>query len=261
MVIKGNLTQLVLGLSLLFSATVVNAHYPFLIADRSPDMGQRGGLINLTYGLGELHEDLFVSARTPDWVRGYTFDGSTFDLTDQLRKNGNIFNLKYRSRRIGDTWIVAHVPMTWSTHDSTFIETTVRTIIHQGLSRGWETPLGLPLEIVPLNQPYGLLPGDSFRVELLHDGKPLTDTKIYAEKYYNPPLQKPYPSAALLTRTSRTDRNGIANINLHSSGWWVLFTIQELDDMEKDGKSGVATLQDAVWVYVDEPPKQFKIKD
>ncbi len=258
MAVKFNLTYWSIGLILLFTTTLANAHYPFLIADRSPDMGARGGVINLTYGLGELHEDVFVEARTPDWVRGYTFDGGTFDLTDKLQKNGNIFNIKYRSRRIGDTWIVAHVPMTWSKHDSTFTETTVRTVIHQGLSRGWETPLGLPLEIVPLNQPYGLLPGDAFRLELLFEGKPLTNAKIYAEKYHNPPLKKPYPSEVLLTRTSRTDRNGIASINLHSAGWWVLFALHELDDISKDDKSGVATLQDAVWVYVDEMPAKFQ---
>ncbi|VAW86685.1 hypothetical protein MNBD_GAMMA17-589 [hydrothermal vent metagenome] len=255
---KKHYAYLCAALALLFGVTTASAHYPFLIGDRSPDMGHRGGIINLTYGLGELHEDVFVTARTPDWVRGYTFDGDTFELTDKLQKKGEVFTIKYRSRRIGDTWVVAHVPMTWSKHDSTFTETTVRTVIHQGLSRGWETPLGLPLEIVPLNQPYGLLPGDSFRVELLHNGEPLTDAKIYAEKYYDPPLQKPYPSESLLTRTSRTDRNGIANINLHSAGWWVLFVLHELDEMEKDGQSGVATLQDAVWIYVDAMPDKSR---
>ncbi len=242
---------------LLLGSTAAQAHYPVLVGDRSPDMGQRGGTINLTYGLAELHEDHFVEARTPDWVRGYTFDGTTFDLTGKLRKEGNRFVLPYRSRRIGDTWIVAHVPMTWSTHDETFTETTVRTVIHQGLSRGWETPLGLPLEIVPLNQPYGLLPGDSFRVEVLLDGEPLENTKVYAEKYYSPGLAKPYPAESLLTRISRTDGDGIANINLHSPGWWVLFTLYEQDEMSKDGHTGVATLQDAVWVYVEERPEAF----
>ena len=248
-------------LFVLFFSCAANAHYPVLIGDRSPDMGQRGGIINLTYGLGELYEDVFVDARKPDWVRGYMFDGGTFELTDELKKNGNVYNIKYRSRRVGDTWIVAHVPMTWSKHDNTFTETTVRTIIHQGLSKGWETPLGLPLELVPLNQPYSLLPGDSFRVETLYKNEPLQNAIIYAEKYYSPGLKKPYPTEAVLTRTVRADRNGIANINLHSAGWWVLFVLHELDEMTKDDKSGIATLQDAIWVYVNEMPEQFKQKD
>ncbi len=238
-------------------ASLAGAHYPLLIADRSPDMGHKSGVIEFTYGLGELHERVFAKAKTPDWVRGYTFDGGTFDLTDKLKRRGDTWHLSYRSRRIGDTWIVVHTPMSWSEHDSTFTETTVRTVVHQGLSRGWETPLGLPLEIVPLNQPYGLLPGDSFRFEVLQDGKPLSNAKIYAEKYYDRPLVKPYPSETLLTRTSRTDRNGIASVNLHSSGWWVLFTLHELDEMTQGDKSGVATLQDAVWIYVEEMPEKF----
>lgn len=254
---KKYFARLSVGVTLWLTTTVASAHYPILVGDRSPDMGQRGGIIELIYGLGEIHQGIFVDARMPDWVRGYTFDGAIIDLTDEVKKNGKTATIKYHSRRIGDTWLVAHVPMSWSEHDMTFTETTVRTVIHQGLSRGWETPLGLPLEIVPLNQPYGLLPGDAFRFELLHDGEPLANTKIYAEKYYDPPMEKPYPPDALMTRTSRTDVNGIATVNLHSPGWWVLFTFHDLDEMEKDGKSGVATLQDAVWVYVEPKPDKF----
>ncbi len=239
-----------LVLALWMTTSLTSAHYPLLIGDRSPDLGNQGGIIGFTYGLGELDKRAFANARTPDWVRGYTFDGATFDLTDKLTKNGPTSRIEYRSTRLGDTWIVAHIPMGWSEHDSTFTEATVRAVIHQGLSRGWETPLGLPLEIVPLIQPYGLLPGDAFRFELLLKGQPLADTKVYAEKYYDPPLDKPYFPESLTIRTARTDRNGIAIVNLHSPGWWVLFAEHEQGEMEKQGKSGVAKLQDAVWVFV-----------
>lgn len=243
------------GMLLWLSAATASAHYPLLIGDRSPDMGPRGGAIEFTYGLGELNERIYADARKPDWVRAYTFDGMVMDLTGALKGNGMTSRLRYDSRRIGDTWIVAHIPMSWSEHDSTFSETTVRALVHQGLSRGWETPLGLPLEIVLLNQPYGLLPGDAIRFEVLHDGEPLADAKVYAEKYYDPPMAKPYPSEAFVTRTARTDRNGIALVNLHSPGWWVLFVTHELqEEIEEAGKSGISTLQDAVWIRVDSRP-------
>jgi hypothetical protein len=238
----------------LAAATTASAHYPLLIGDRSPDMGARGGSIEFTYGLGELNERVYADARKPDWVRAYTFDGMVVDLTDRLRNDGKTSGIRYDSKRIGDTWIVAHVPLSWSDHDTAFSETTVRTVVHQGLSRGWETPLGLPLEIVLLNQPYGLLQGDAIRFELLHDGEPLADTKIYAEKYYDPPMKKPYPSEVFVTRTARTDRNGIAMVNLHSPGWWVLYALHEMDEIEREGKSGMSILQDAVWIHVDPRP-------
>ncbi|MDR2877805.1 MAG: DUF4198 domain-containing protein [Chromatiales bacterium] len=246
--------RFVLGLLMWGAAFAASAHYPLLIGDRPPDMGERGGSIDFTYGLGELYERVYADARRPDWIRAYTFDGQIVDLTKQLKAAGPISKLKYDSKRIGDTWVVAHVPMSWSDHDSAFSETTVRTLVHQGLSRGWETPLGFPLEIVLLNQPYGILPGDAIRFEVLRDGKPLADAKVYAEKYYDPPLKKPYPSQALMTRTARTDRNGIAMVNLHSPGWWVLFTTLELDERKEGGKSGPASLQDTVWIYVDQRP-------
>lgn len=243
-----------LGLFMWFAAATASAHYPLLIGDRSPDMGVRGGVVEFTYGLGELHERVYADARKPDWVRGYTFDGMVVDLTNQLKAGGATSKIRYESKRIGDTWIVAHVPMSWNEHDEAFTETTVRALVHQGLSRGWETPLGLPLEIVLLNQPYGLLPGDSIRFELLREGEPLADAKVYAEKYYDPPMKKPYPSETLMTRTARTDRNGIAMVNLHSPGWWVLFALHEMDERSEGGKSGPASLQDAVWIYVDPRP-------
>lgn len=251
---QGGLLKSGLGLLLWFAAASAGAHYPLLIGDRSPVMGPQGGSIDFTYGLGELHERVYADARKPDWVRAYTFDGMTLDLTNRLKSEGAISRLRYESKRIGDTWVVAHVPMSWSEHDEAFAETTVRTVVHQGLSRGWETPLGLPLEIVLLNQPYGLLPGDTIRFEVLRDGEPLADAKVYAEKYYDPPMKKPYPSEVLMTRTARTDRNGIAMISLHSPGWWVLFALHELDERSEGGKSGPASLQDAVWIYVDPRP-------
>ncbi|KAF0193102.1 MAG: Nickel transport complex NikM subunit transmembrane [Gammaproteobacteria bacterium] len=230
------------------------AHYPILIGDRPPSLGEHGGQISLTFGRGHLHAPKWEEVQAPDWVRGYTFDGMTMELTDKLRKAGPVYRLDYTSQRVGDTWVVFHIPQAWTDHDRGWSETTVRTLIHHGLARGWETPLGLPLEIVPLNQPYGILAGDSARLQLLANGKPLADTNIYAEKYFRPPLQEPYPPDEIITRTVRTDATGVAAVTLHSPGWWVLFATHETGEQQKDGKSGPTIVQDAVWVYVSPLP-------
>lgn len=154
-------------------------------------------------------------------------------------------------KRIGDTWIVFHLPLAWSDEDRAWTETTVRTVIHLGLSRGWETPLGLPLEIVPLNRPYGILPGDVFQVQALLEGKPVPGVKIYAEKFHKPPMKKPYPPDEIITRVAQTTPDGTALVTLHSSGWWILFAAYEQDEIQKDEKSGPVVLQDAVWIYVE----------
>lgn len=240
----------VFGLCMAWSATAL-AHYPVLIGDRPPSLGEKGGQISLTFGRGHLHAPKWEDTQAPDWVRGYTFDGVTLELSDKLRKAGPVYRLDYQSSRVGDTWIVFHLPRAWTDHDRAWSETTVRTLVHHGLARGWETPLGLPLEIVPLNQPYGMIAGDTVRMQLLASGKPLPATKIFAEKYYRPPMKEPFPPDELITRTVRTDNDGVAAITLHSPGWWVLFVAHETGELNRDGKAGPTVLQDAVWVYVN----------
>lgn len=245
-----SLIFMLLGLVLLEISTAV-AHYPILIGDRSPMMGQSGGNITLTYGRGHLHAPQWTEAQAPDLIKAYTFDGMTEDLTDKAYVEGLTRKLNLPVKQIGDTWIVLHLPLAWSDEDRAWTETTVRTVIHLGLSRGWETLLGLPLEIVPLNRPYGILPGDVFRVQVLIEGKPVPGVRIYAEKFHKPPMKKPYPPDEIITRVAQTAPDGTALVTLHSSGWWILFVTHEQGEIEREGKSAPVVLQDAVWIYVE----------
>ena len=238
--------------SVVGQASLALPHYPILIGDRSPIITKRGEMIELTYGRGHLNTAKWTDAPEPDWIRAYTFDGMFSDLKPSLRSTGPTKKLKYKVKRLGDTWIVFHIPRQWSDHDLAWTETWVRTIVHYELSRGWDEPLGLPVEIVPLNRPYGILSGDAFNVQVLHDGMPLSGINIYAEKYYESPLKKPYPPDAILTRVARTDSTGTATLTLRSPGWWILFVTYEKGKLAKDNKEGPVFFQDALWVYVEE---------
>lgn len=140
-----SLTFIILGLVLLEISTA-GAHYPILIGGRSPMMEQGGGNFTLTYGKGHLHAPEWTEAQTPDWINAYTFDGMTEDLTSKTYVDGLTRKLNFPVKRIGDTWIVFHLPLAWSDEDRAWEETTVRTVIHLGLSRGWETPLDCSAE-------------------------------------------------------------------------------------------------------------------
>jgi uncharacterized GH25 family protein len=58
----------------------------------------------------------------------------------------------------------------------------VKTIFQVGDKRtkDWKKPLGYPIEFVPLENPYKLNTGDSIRVRLLFEGKPLANQLVYA---------------------------------------------------------------------------------
>jgi hypothetical protein len=54
-----------------------------------------------------------------------------------------------------------------------------KTIVTGGAgSEGFDQPLGLKVEFIPLTDPFGLKAGDEFSARLLFDGKPLADTQV-----------------------------------------------------------------------------------
>jgi uncharacterized GH25 family protein len=58
-----------------------------------------------------------------------------------------------------------------------------KTIFQVGDERtnDWQTVLDYPIEFVPLENPYDKFTGDSLRVQLMLDGKPLADQLVYAD--------------------------------------------------------------------------------
>jgi len=59
----------------------------------------------------------------------------------------------------------------------------VKAIFQVGDTRtdDWQKELGYPIEFVPLENPYDLNTGDSLRVRLLRNGKPLSNQLVYAD--------------------------------------------------------------------------------
>ncbi len=229
-----------------------SAHYNLLFLDRSPIQYKLRETVQLTYARGHLYKREWGKAPKPDWVKAVTFDGMSIDLTNKMKADGPLYRLSWKVKRPGDTWLVAHLPLQWSEHDAAWVESSVRTMVHVGFSRGWQEPLGMTkVELLPLTRPYGLLPGDVMRVQVLDLGKGLGGTMVYAEHYYEKPPQAAMPSDAILTRAARTDLNGIAAITLPTPGWWVIMTVVEKGQREADGKKGLVKLDDALWVYVE----------
>jgi uncharacterized GH25 family protein len=52
--------------------------------------------------------------------------------------------------------------------------------VGDSLTDDWKTRLGYPIEFVPLSNPYASHTGDTLRVQLLFDGKPLANQLVYA---------------------------------------------------------------------------------
>jgi uncharacterized GH25 family protein len=91
----------------------------------------------------------------------------------------------------------------------------VKALLQVGDRRSddYRTALEYPAELIPLNNPYTLRPGDWFRVRAMVDGHPLADQLIVAG------------GPGTKVSSTRTDSSGEARVRIGIQGaWYVKFT-------------------------------------
>ena len=91
----------------------------------------------------------------------------------------------------------------------------VKTMIQVGDARAgaFDTVLGYPAELVPLDNPYSVKPGGTLRVRALVDGRPVANQFVVSGG-------RGTRGARLAVRTTRTDADGVARVPLASRGQW-----------------------------------------
>ena len=108
--------------------------------------------------------------------------------------------------------------------------------VGEGGPEAYGRRVGHPIEIVPLQDPFSLHPGDRFRARLLWRGEPLANHVVFAGRA---------GAGAGPTSHARTDSNGVAEIPVFVSGPWYLKAIhmaEDADDPEVEYRSHWATL-------------------
>lgn len=103
---------------------------------------------------------------------------------------------------------------------------------------GFDTELGYPAELVPVENPYGLKVGQSLRVRTLVDGKPAANQFVlYGGRTTS--------GARIEQRSTRSDASGVARIPLRRAGIWYVKFINMMPlqgDPAADYESKWATL-------------------
>lgn len=115
----------------------------------------------------------------------------------------------------------------------------VKAVFQVGDARsdGYQTVLGYPAELVPLDNPYSLKPGGTLRVRCLVDGKPAAGLAVLAGGRR--------PDGSRLRRLEvASDADGIASVPLASRGhWYVKFIhMAKVDEPGVEYESKWATL-------------------
>jgi len=140
-----------------------------------------------------------------------------------------------------------------------FIEHLTKvTVPAFGEEEGWDAPVGLAAEIVPLTRPFGNYAGNVFTGKLLVDGKPAADVPVEVE-FYNKDKAYEAPNEYMVAQVVKTDANGVFSYAVPFAGWWGFAALVDAPEtIQKDGAAKKIERGAVLWAKFVEPKRKKK---
>ena len=150
------------------------------------------------------------------------------------------------------TFVMEPTPYWEPAEDLHIIHYTKTIIAAFGDDQGWDVPVGIATEIVPLTRPFGNYAGNSFSGQVLLNGKPVPGGEIEVE-LYNKDKKFSAPSDYHVTQVVKADENGVFTFACPQAGWWGFSALNEADYTIKDpeGNEKGVELGAVLWTYLD----------
>ena len=161
--------------------------------------------------------------------------------------------LNYMINRPGIYWFHVEPKPYWEPSEDCYIVHYTKTIIAAfGEDAGWDEPLGLKTEIVPLTRPFGLYAGNLFQGIVLVDGEPAPGTEVEVE-YYNKDEKIKAPNDYFITQVVKADENGIFSYVVPRAGWWGFAGLNTSDKkIEFKGEKKDVEIGAVLWIEFKE---------
>lgn len=150
------------------------------------------------------------------------------------------------------TFVMEPNPYWEPAEDVSIIHYTKTMVAAFGDDQGWDTPVGIATEIVPLTRPFGNYAGNSFSGQVLLKGKPVPGAEVEVE-LYNKDKKFTAPSDYHVTQVVKADENGVFTFTCPQPGWWGFAALNEADYKIKDpeGNEKGVELGAVLWIYLD----------
>jgi cobalt/nickel transport protein len=259
---------------LVLAASLGQAHFNMLLPQAAA--AKKGSAVTLLYQWGHPFEHQLFDAPLPRRLVVFGPDGKEVDLTKTLEKVTSVvpkgkgvtaFRLRFTPEQRGDYTFVLTTPPIWMEEDKEFFQDNVQVVLHVQAQKGWDSETGRRFKLLPLTRPYGLQAGMVFQAQVLVPVppaaaggaqakpavQPLAGSLVEVERYNaRPPAQ--LPPDELITRTVRTDPNGVVTCTLPEPGWWCLTAQRTVAEQERDGKRYPVRERATLWVFVDSTP-------
>jgi cobalt/nickel transport protein len=161
---------------------------------------------------------------------GVLTDGRKQDLRPSLMPSPVSGKNAYRATFIvsapGDYVFFIEPTPYWEAAERKMIVQYAKVVVDAfGAEQGWDSMVGLPLEIQPLVRPYGLWTGNIFRGVVRREGKPVPFADVEVE-WRNDGTVKA-PAGAFVTQLIKADGEGVFAYAMPRAGWWGFAAIDE----------------------------------
>jgi cobalt/nickel transport protein len=241
-------TVFVLG----FFANVTFAHFGMVIPSDTMVMQGESKIVRVVASFSHPFEGNGMVLEKPERF-GVLFRGEKQDLLS-LMKETKVFGHKawevaYRIKRPGVYSFYMEPKPYWEPAEGKYIVHYTKTVISAfGDEEGWDEPVGLKTEIVPLTRPFGLYSGNVFQGIVLLNGKPAPYTEVEVE-YYNRDGRAVAPTDYMVTQVVKADGNGVFTYAVPHAGWWGFAGLNTAPEkMKHDGKEKEVELGAVIWV-------------
>jgi cobalt/nickel transport protein len=237
-------------------APAAGAHFNMLLPEK-PSAGKEP--VTILYQWGHPFEHQLFDAPAPQSVSVLAPDGTKTDLAGMLKeikvpgeeRKVTAFQFRFTPGQRGDFVFTLITPPIWMGEEEQFFQDTVKVVLHVQAQGGWDAAAGQDFELVPLTRPYGLEPGMVFQAQATAGGKPLAGSLVEIERYNAAPPRE-LPPDEHITRTARTDPNGVVTCTLTGPGWWCVTAERDGGSRQHDGKAYPVRQRTTLWVFVDE---------
>lgn len=236
------------------------AHFGMIIPSSSTVMEKKEAALKLDVSFSHPMEVHGMDMARPR-AMSVTVDGKTEDLTSLLKPATIIghqgWQATYPVKRPGVyQFAMEPAPYFEPAEDCFIIHYTKTVVAAFGEEEGWDVPLGLKTEIVPLSRPFATYSGNTFQGRVLLDGKPVPHAVVEVE-YYNRDDAYATPNVYFTTQVVKADANGVFTYTAPWAGWWGFAALNTAGEkMDHQGSPKDVELGAVIWVEFTAPLKK-----
>lgn len=247
------INHLFLAFLLVLLPSVCTAHFGAIIPSRSM-CDQFHRTVTILFAFTHPFEQHSMNLVKPEKAVIMNMTDESIDVVTSLLKPAShlghkAWKLEYKIKRPG-VYCVYMIPKPyWEPAEDHYIKHITKTYIAAfGEEEGWDKPIGLETEIVPVTRPFGLYAGNIFRARVYFHGKPAPYRTVEIE-YYNKGGKLKAPNEYMVTQVVETDELGYFSFCVPHPGWWAFSALSTAPyTIKHNGKDKEVELGAVIWV-------------